>query len=58
MIRFEDVRDKLEPMINGLFSKIEHEIVLQAIAQNVVSRIQSLWWRRTENWIKLFHYPN
>jgi hypothetical protein len=49
MIRFEDVRDKLEPMINGLFSKIEREIVLEAIAQNLVSRIQSLWWRRTEN---------
>jgi hypothetical protein len=36
MIRSEYVCDKLRPMINGLFSRNEREIVLEAIANDVV----------------------
>jgi hypothetical protein len=36
MMRSEVLRDKLRPMINGLFSKNEREIVLEAIANDVV----------------------
>ncbi|MDR3617215.1 MAG: hypothetical protein P4L53_26910 [Candidatus Obscuribacterales bacterium] len=36
MMKSEDVRDKLRPMINGLFPKTEREIVLEAIANDVV----------------------
>ncbi len=35
MIRSEDVRDKLRPMIDELFFKNEREIILQTIAKEV-----------------------